>query len=98
MQARKPGSKMARLGADMNEDPLPFDADMPCTEALRRRLAVRRDHAYVADLLFLERWEMSPSPGTGAALRIAQIRRANPELAAAIRAELAAAPRHVGNG
>jgi hypothetical protein len=73
----------------MTEDPLPFDPDLPCTMALRRLLAVRHDDAWAADMLFLERWEMSPSPGTGTALRVTQIRRANPELAAAIRAELA---------
>jgi hypothetical protein len=41
-----------------------------------------------ADLLFLEQWEMSPLAGTAAALRINQIRRANPELAAEVRAEV----------
>lgn len=40
------------------------------------------------DLLYLEAWEMAPEPGAGPALRIHQIRRANPELAAAIRQEL----------
>jgi hypothetical protein len=38
--------------------------------------------------LFLERWEICPLPGSAAALRVSQIRRANPELAAAIRSEL----------
>ncbi len=40
------------------------------------------------DLLFLEQWEALPSPGSAAALRVGQIRRANPLLAAEIRAEM----------
>ncbi len=67
-----------------------FDPEMPCTMALRRRMAEGMDRSFAADLLFLERWEISPAPGSGAALRVSQIRRANPELAAAIRAEVAA--------
>jgi hypothetical protein len=59
-----------------------------CTQALRRVLPQIRDHASAADLLFLERWEMYPLPGAAAALRVVQLRRANPELAAAIRAEV----------
>jgi hypothetical protein len=47
----------------------------------------------LADLLFLERWEIAPIPGSAAALRVSQIRRANPDLVAAVRAELAAARR-----
>ncbi|MCW3473628.1 hypothetical protein [Limobrevibacterium gyesilva] len=70
---------------------IPYNPAMPCTVALRRVLAKIRDHASTADLLFLERWEISPSPGAATALRVSQIRRANPELAAAIRAEVAAA-------
>ena len=70
-------------------DTLPFDPEMPCTMALRSRLLPGTDRAFAADLLFLERWELSPAPGTGTALRVSQIRRANPELAAAIRAEIA---------
>lgn len=64
-------------------------ASLPQTEAVRRALAQARDHAVQADLLFLERWEMAPVPGAAAALRVSQIRRANPELAAAVRAEVA---------
>ncbi len=67
-----------------------FDPTQPCTHVVRHHLAQQSSGAMIADLLFLERWEMSPVPGTGATLRVAQIRRANPELAAAIRAELAA--------
>lgn len=60
----------------------------PQTEAVRRVLRRLRDHASQADLLFLERWELRPLPGSAAALRVGQIRRANPALAAEIRAEL----------
>ncbi len=59
------------------------------TSAVRRALATARDHTALSDLLFLERWEMAPVPGAAAALRISQIRRANPDLTAAIRAEIA---------
>jgi hypothetical protein len=62
--------------------------DHPRTAAVQRVLASGQDHTMVADLLFLERWEMYPLPGSAAALRINQIRRANPELAAEVRAEV----------
>jgi hypothetical protein len=65
----------------------------PQTAAVRRALAAAPDHTAQADLLFLERWEMAPIPGAAAALRVSQIRRANPELAAAVRAEIANAVR-----
>ncbi len=58
------------------------------TEALRLALQAVRDEASFADLLFLEQWERSPMPGAAAARRIVQLRRANPSLAAAIRAEV----------
>ena len=60
----------------------------PLTTAIRRAMADTGDQATLADLLYLERWEMAPIPGAAAALRVQQIRRANPELAAAVRAEL----------
>ncbi len=72
----------------MTNSTLPYNPSMPCTDALRRVLPELRDHSSAADLLFLERWEMFPLPGAAAALRVVQIRRANPELAAEIRAEL----------
>jgi hypothetical protein len=62
--------------------------DQPRTAAVQRALASDCDHTMVADLLFLEQWEMCPLPGCAAALRINQIRRANPELAAEVRAEV----------
>ena len=65
----------------------------PITATIRQALDHVHDRSVIADLLFLERWEMAPSPGAAAALRMVQIRRANPALAAAVRAELAAAPR-----
>jgi hypothetical protein len=58
------------------------------TEALQRILAQPLDGSARADYLFLEAWERDPSPQTGTTLRIGQIRRANPILAAEIRAEL----------
>ena len=61
----------------------------PHTIALRRAMPQVRDNNSAEDLLFLERWEMAPLPGAAAALRVQQLRRANPELAAAIRAEVA---------
>lgn len=64
------------------------------TQAVRRVVALSRDHTLLADLLFLERWEMAPIHGPAAALRVAQIRRANPDLAEQIRAEIARARRN----
>ncbi len=60
----------------------------PRTDALRRALATCTAEM-AADLEFLEQWEADPQPGLGTALRVGQIRRANPDLAAEIRAELA---------
>ena len=60
----------------------------PRTQALRRALDGVRDEVSAVDLLFLETWEVEPAPGTAAALRVHQLRRANPLLAAEIRAEL----------
>ena len=64
---------------------------LPRTEAVRRAMRTYRDERSAWDLLFLEAWELEPSPGAAAALRVGQIRRANPELAAAVRAEVASA-------
>jgi len=61
---------------------------MPLTEALRRALRGVQSETAAADLLFLEYWEMQRTPDVAATLRASQIRRANPGLAAAIRAEL----------
>ena len=66
----------------------PVYQTLPRTEALRRVLTDLRSDQAVDDLLFLESWEADPLPGAGAALRIGQLRRANPGLAAEIRAEL----------
>jgi hypothetical protein len=66
-------------------------ATLPRTEAVRRALRTYQDERSAWDLLFLEAWEMDPSPGAAAALRVGQIRRANPELAAEVRAEVASA-------
>ena len=68
----------------------PVTFDRPMTRAVQRALEALRDPAAASDLLFLERWEICPLPGAAAALRVGQLRRANPTLAAEIRAELAA--------
>ncbi len=65
----------------------------PITVTIRQALDHVEDRSVIADLLFLERWEIAPLPGVAAALRMVQIRRANPALAAAVRAELASALR-----
>ncbi len=62
----------------------------PFTQAVRRALQDARDSRLEADLLFLEAWEIHPSPHLGVTLRASQIRRANPALAAEIDAELKA--------
>jgi hypothetical protein len=58
------------------------------TEAVRRALRTNHDAVTVSDLLFLEAWEEAHMAGIAATLRAGQIRRANPALAAEIRAEL----------
>lgn len=65
----------------------------PRTSAAQRALSVfGESHAaselLSADLWFLENWESNPAPGTAAALRVGQIRRANPQLAEEIRREI----------
>lgn len=70
----------------------------PLTTVLQHALPRIRDRSAQDDLLFLERWEIAPQSGSGQALRVQQIRRANPELAEAIRSEVAglrAAPSRV---
>lgn len=62
---------------------------MARTAALRRALDLVRDRTSAADLLFIEAWLMDPAPGAAAALRVVQIRRANPTLVAEINAEIA---------
>ena len=61
----------------------------PKTEAVRALMARLKDPALLADLLVLERWEAEPAHGAGSVMRVAQIRRALPDLAAAVRAEIA---------
>ena len=61
---------------------------LPMTQVLRDRLRQINDARVAEDLIYLESWELVPLPGSAAALRIVQLRRANPVLAAAIRAEL----------
>jgi hypothetical protein len=63
-------------------------SDRARTVAVQRALQTVQDQSSADDLLFLEAWEIEPAPGVAAALRVTQIRRANPQLAAEIRAEL----------
>ncbi len=72
----------------MSENPVAAPFAAAHTVALQRALEAAPDHMSEADLLYLERWEQMPIPGVAAALRVNQIRRANPVLAAEIRAEL----------
>ena len=62
----------------------------PYTRAVRKALQDATNSGKEADLLFLEAWEMRPAPLLGTTLRASQIRRANPDLAAEIDAELKA--------
>ena len=70
---------------DMHADQF-FEA--PLTAALQRASVCFRERTSIDDLLFLEAWEVGLVPNVSAVLRIRQIRRANPALAAEIRAEL----------
>ena len=60
----------------------------PHTEAVRRKLQSPNSAGLEADLLFLEAWEMQPNANLGSALRVSQIRRANPGLVEEISKEL----------
>jgi hypothetical protein len=60
----------------------------PYTQALFRALQAAENTTTTADLLLLEAWEISRSMHLGIMLRIRQIRRANPQLAIEIAAEL----------
>ena len=64
----------------------------PFTLAVRQALQNANNSRLEEDLLFLEAWEMHPSSNLGVTLKASQIRRANPDLAAAIDAELKAKP------
>lgn len=68
-----------------------FLTRQPVTRAVSVALRNARDPSARSDLLFLEAWEMRRPGELGATLRAGQIRRANPDLAAAIERELKAA-------
>ena len=61
---------------------------IPQTQTVRRLLAAGLPDSAAADLIFLECWECDPVPGLAAVRRVGQIRRAQPDVAAAIRTEL----------
>jgi hypothetical protein len=73
----------------MNSDIVVRVSGQPISTILQTFFTQIADQRMADDLLFLERWELAPVPGPAAALRVGQIRRANPELASAIRSELA---------
>lgn len=60
----------------------------PMTVAVKEALKGVHDSAVESDLLFLEAWQVAQTSHPGLSLRASQIRRANPDLAAAIGAEL----------
>jgi hypothetical protein len=60
----------------------------PVTRAVSLALLAANDPGTRSDLLFLEAWEISRPENLGATLRASQIRRANPDLVAAIEREL----------
>ena len=62
----------------------------PMTRAVSIALRDIHDPRARSDLLFLEAWEIHRPANLGATLRASQIRRANPDLAAAIERELKA--------
>jgi hypothetical protein len=64
-------------------------ATAPHTATLQHVLSETHNQRATDDFLFLERWEICPLPGSAAAQRVSQIRRANPELVTEIRRELA---------
>jgi hypothetical protein len=68
----------------------------PYTQAVRRALDGTTDARMAEDLLFLEAWEIRPSANLGLTLKASQIRRANPDLAAEIGAELRARQKSAG--
>jgi hypothetical protein len=60
-------------------------------DVLLQALEHYHDDSATSDLLFLMAWEVRPTSDLGVVLRIAQIRRANPVLAAELRAREAPA-------
>jgi hypothetical protein len=75
-------------GEDLSLSAITGVGDQPRTEAVRRALRAASDETAVSDLLFLEAWEVQAPRDIASTLRAGQIRRANPLLAEAIRAEL----------
>ena len=65
------------------------------TPAVRRILALPLDPSAVEDLLFWEAWERHPDADPASVFRVAQLRRAHPTLAAAIRKDVASAAKSV---
>ena len=68
----------------------PSQERFTCPDALLQALEYYHDDSATSDLLFLMAWEVRPTSDLSVVLRIAQIRRANPVLAAELRAREAA--------
>jgi hypothetical protein len=60
----------------------------PRTEAVRRALQTAKDATAVADLLFLETWQLAKPAHLASMLRARQIRRANPLLSHEMNTEM----------
>lgn len=63
----------------------PSQERLTCLDALRDALERYHDDSATSDLLLLMAWENRPTSDLGILLRIRQIRRANPVLAAELR-------------
>ena len=82
------GSAKDRIRKEGNITAALNGASLARTAALRRALDDVTDAHATEDLLFLESWEANSVFSVATVLRASQVRRANPCLAAAIRAEL----------
>jgi hypothetical protein len=60
----------------------------PQTQAVRKALQTAKDDTAVADLLFLEAWQLAGTAHLASMLRARQIRRANPELSDEMHTEI----------
>lgn len=67
----------------------------PQTQVVAKALATTQDCTVKADLMFLESWEVHPNRRPGLLLRAQQVRRANPDLAEALRREVSSHRAHV---
>jgi hypothetical protein len=73
------------FAADIARLNLPDQERIAYPDAVREALERYHDDSATSDLLLLMAWENRPMSNLGTVLRIAQIRRANPVLAAELR-------------